>query len=351
VNRAFPGYLRSWLFWIALAVAVYFLCLMLGQGEFGSGTLRLGWPSPELYDQRWRRVLAAALVGFALAGAGVTLQALLRNPLADPYVLGISSGSAVGVMAWALLLTVVPQAVLHAPDFLLAAGRAIPAVIGAVITCILVFFLAQGRSRRGEVEAVQPVTLLLVGVVVSSMNAALLMLLNALAPHGLRSDMAVYLLGSISENELTLGMLRAAEIILLLGYLPVLLASRALNIASLSDVEATSLGVNIRRLRTIAFVCASVMTAAALLLSGPIGFVGLICPHICRSLVGPDHRKLLVAAPLCGAAFLMLADTAVRLAVMLNHGQLPVGVVTALCGGPFFLWLLRRKSSRMGAAA
>jgi iron complex transport system permease protein len=186
------------------------------------------------------------------------------------------------------------------------------------------------------------VTLLLVGVVVSAMNAAVLMVLNSFAPHGLKADLATYLLGSISENELTRPILWSAAGILLAGYLPVILASPALNIGSLSDVEAVSLGVQVQRLRTLCFLCASVMTAAALLLSGPIGFVGLICPHICRRIVGADHRKLIVAAPLCGAAFLMIADSAVRVAVTWNHGELPVGVVTALCGGPFFLWLLRR---------
>jgi iron complex transport system permease protein len=337
-------YLRVWAVWTGLAVLVYFACMMIGQGPFGRPGVTVGWPAHDLYLQRQPRVLAAGLIGFALAAAGVTLQALLRNPLADPYVLGISSGSAVGVMAWLLLVSgAAPALAAHLPDALLSAGRAGPAVAGALVTCVVVFLLARGRwAGGGGGGGIQPVTLLLVGVVLSAINAALLMVMNALAPHGLRADLATYLLGAIAENDLTPGLLAAAAALVAGGFLPVLLSANALNIGSLSDVEATSLGVAVHRLRTLAFCAASVMTAAAILLAGPIGFVGLICPHICRRLVGADHRKLLVAAPFCGAAFLMAADSAVRVAVTLNRGQLPVGVVTALCGGPFFLWLLRR---------
>jgi iron complex transport system permease protein len=339
------SYLRVWGVSLALAGAAFVCCLMLGQGEFGTGRLTFAWPGPDLLELRLARLLAAGMVGMALAAAGVTLQALLRNPLADPYVLGISSGSAVGVMSWMVLLSAGGGALAGGlPAWALAWGRSVPAVAGAVLTCILVFALARGRWAGGAEGSgvVQPVTLLLVGVVVSAMNAAVLMVLNALAPHGLKADLATYLLGSISENELTPRLLTTAGVVLVAGYLPVLLSAAALNVGSLSEVEATSLGVNVARLRSLCFVCASVMTGAALLLSGPIGFVGLICPHICRRLIGADHRRLLVAAPLAGAAFLMVADSGVRVAVVFNHGQMPVGVVTALCGGPLFLFLLRR---------
>ena len=321
-----------------------------------------GWAGPQLqtederitFDalrQRLPRVLAAGLVGMALAAAGVTLQALLRNALADPYVLGISSGSTVGVMAWMLLPVLWPAAFHAAPLVLLALGRSVPAVAGALLTCVVVFALARRRGGDGGMGGVQPVTLLLVGVVVSSINAALLLVLNSLAPAGLKSNLMVYLMGVISENELTPELMWVALAVLLAGYVPVLLSAAALNIGTLSDTEATSLGVSVQRLRTLCFVCASVMTGAAILLSGPIGFVGLICPHICRRLRGmgglgggADHRTLLIAAPLCGAAFLMVADTVVRVASTLNRGEFPVGVVTALCGGPFFLVLLRRRA-------
>jgi iron complex transport system permease protein len=295
-------------------------------------------------QQRLPRVLAAGLVGMALAAAGVTLQALLRNALADPFVLGISSGSTVGVMAWMLLPVLWPAAFHAAPQFLLAFGRSIPAIAGALLTCLAVFALAH---RRGASGGTQPLTLLLVGVVVSSINAALLMVLNSLAPAGLKANLAAYMMGLISENDLTPPLMWIALAVLLAGYLPVLLSAAALNVGTLPDAQAASLGVSVQRLRTLCFLCASIMTGAAILLSGPIGFVGLICPHICRRLRafgGPDHRLLLIAAPLCGAAFLMLADSLVRIGSTLNRGEFPVGVVTALCGGPFFLILLRRRA-------
>jgi iron complex transport system permease protein len=189
-----------------------------------------------------------------------------------------------------------------------------------------------------------PLTLLLVGVVVSAINGGVLMVLNSLAPAGIKADLMSYVMGSIS-TEITWGVLLMAVVVVAVGFVPILLSGRALNVGSLSDVEATSLGVNVGQLRTICFISASVMTGAAIMLSGPIGFVGLICPHICRGLVGADHRKLVVAAPLCGAAFLMAADTFVRATGGLFYGELPVGVVTALCGGPFFLMLLKRRGT------
>jgi iron complex transport system permease protein len=324
-----------------MAAGVFALCMFVS-GRVGGVGIDWGLPAdPFALEFRMQRVIAAAMVGFALAAAGVALQALLRNPLADPYVLGISSGSTVGVMIWLLAgRTILLAWFTSAAPLLLSMGRSVPAVLGAVVTCVVVFALS--RSRSG---GMQPVTLLLVGVVISSVNAAILMVLNSLAPQGVLSNFALFMLGSISEGQLTRPLLLVALAVLLAGYLPTLLSAAALNIGTFSDAEATSLGVNIQRLRTLSFVCASVMTGAAILLSGPIGFVGLICPHICRRLKvlgGADHRTLLIAAPLCGAAFLMLADSAVRVAATLNKGTFPVGVVTALCGGPFFLFLLRR---------
>lgn len=334
--------------WLAIAAGAFALSMCVS-GRVGEVWIDWAWPDESFLPFRLQRVLAAGLVGFALAAAGVTFQALLRNPLADPYLLGISSGSTVGVMVWLLATTtILPAAPEGAVFVLLTIGRSIPAVVGAVLTCLSVFFLARASSGRqwSQGGGLQPLTLLLVGVVVSSINAALLMLLNALAPHGLKADLATFLLGAISEANLTSTLLKVAAVILLAGYLPTLFSAHALNIGTLSDLQATSLGINIQRLRTMAFFCASIMTGSAILLSGPIGFVGLICPHICRRLKflgGPDHRTLLLAAPLCGAAFLMLADSAVRVSATFNRGEFPVGVVTALCGGPFFLFLLRRR--------
>ncbi|MCL2648908.1 MAG: iron ABC transporter permease [Phycisphaerales bacterium] len=327
--------LQMWSVWVLPAVAVFFLCMMVASEVKGVGFY---WPAENVRQFRVDRVLGAAVVGFALAAAGVTLQALLRNPLADPYILGISSGSSVGVMAWLLL------SVTWKGDgwirWLLKQGQIGPAVAGAVITCLLVFALARPRKGSGGMDRL---TLLLVGVVVSAINGAVLMVLNWLAPAGVKADLISYMMGSIEKNVTPLTFWLAVTVIVL-GYLPILLSGRALNIGSLSDVEATSMGVNVAKLRTLCFISASVMTGAAIILSGPIGFVGLICPHITRGLVGADHRKLTVAAPFCGAIFLMLADTLVRgTSGCFSLGELPVGVVTALCGGPFFLILLHNR--------
>ncbi len=340
------GYLRVWIVWLLIAGAAFALCMMLGQGDFGTRGVTFGWPEQSIRVFRVQRILAAGIVGMALAAAGVTLQALLRNPLAEPYVLGISSGSAVGVMLWLLLTGPLYAQVAASPALttFVAAGRSIPAVTGALLTCILVFAIARRRGGAGG-GGIEPVTLLLVGVVVSAMNAAVLMVVNAMVEKGLKADLASYMLGSILESDLSWKLLASSALVLLIAYVPVILSGPALNVGSLSDVEATSMGVNLRHMRLLCFISASVMTGAALMLSGPIGFVGLICPHICRRLGpigGADHRKLVVAAPLCGAAFLMLADTGVRVTQNIVGTQFPVGVVTALCGGPFFLFLLRR---------
>ena len=353
------GYLRLWVLAVLVAGAAFLLSVCVGP-DILSRRMHFGWPMgvqgpvgdagaafTNFMEVRGYRVLAAAVVGFALGAAGVTLQALLRNPLADPYVLGISSGASVGVMFWLMVSAValgIPAVATSATwRGVLHYGATVPAVVGAILTCVIVFALARRRGGGGGAE-LDPLTLLLVGVIVSAINGSVLMLMNSIVPHGLREDLMAYMLGTVSNNvdALLLGLAGAA---LLAGYVPVLLAGRALNVGSLSDAESTSLGVNVRRLRAMCFVCASIMTAAAIALAGPIGFVGLICPHVCRMIFGADHRKLIVAAPFCGAALLMLADSFVRSTLGTFNGELPVGVVTALAGGPFFMVLLKRRGS------
>ncbi len=336
-----PAYARLWGLWLLVALVAAGGCLLVGVGD--NRGVSLGWPGGEILEIRALRVLPAGLVGLALAGAGVALQALLRNPLADPFVLGISSGGSVGVMLWLLLTGPLWAAAarLSGPvKFLLEQGQAVPAMAGAIATCVVVYVMAWPRRRDGG--SADPLTLLLVGVVVSAVNGAILTLLNALAPGGVRNNFFNYMTGAIS-NDITWTGFAVAGLLVAVGYVPLVLAGRALNVGSLSDLEATSLGLNISRLRSLCFLSASVMTAAAILLAGPIGFVGLICPHICRGLMGADHRKLVVATPLCGAAFLMVTDTFVRASAGVFHGELAVGVITALLGGPFFLVLLKQR--------
>ena len=337
-------YLAYWTWGIAAAALVFWFCLNVGEDLFPHPHVTFAWPDSAVLALRLGRVGTAALVGAALAASGVVLQGLLRNPLAEPYVLGISAGSTVGVMVWLVLGTQLAAAAgiggfaAALPDWV-QYGQAAPALIGALVACALVFVIARAVSPAG----IDPLTLLLVGVVLSAFCGALVMLLNSLAPHHIKEDIFDILVGHVAETpapELTIG-----GGVFALGWGVAIASAGALNIASLSETEATSLGVRLGRLRTVCFVAASVMTAASITLARSIGFVGLICPHVCRMLFGSDHRQLIVTAPFCGAIFLMLADALVQVLRPVFPAFVPVGVVTALIGAPFFLILLARRGA------
>ncbi|MCG3177704.1 MAG: Hemin transport system permease protein HmuU [Phycisphaerae bacterium] len=322
----------SLLAWAAAAA----ICLCFGPG--GSLRLELGdrlvtLLSPSLLKLRLGRVLAASLIGAGLAAAGVTFQALLRNPLASPYILGISSGATVGVVVGLYVALAFPNSILaQAPQHVLALAFGV-ATIG------LVYLLAR---RRGQLD---PLTLLLVGVMVTAFNGAVIMVFNLMVPGGIRGDFVVWMMGMVSENVRwsTLGWVAAG---IGAGIAVMLALAQQFNLQSLGEQTARTLGVRLQRLRVVSFFVASGVTALAVSISGPIGFVGLICPHICRRLFGPDHRVLMVTATAFGAIFLLAADTLVRTVAPSTGGEVPVGVVTALFGGPFFIYLLRRHYAR-----
>lgn len=314
------------------------LCLLVG-------STGLGKPAYGGWSIRMEPVLLASLIGAALASAGVAYQAILRNPLADPYLLGVSSGAALAAYLWRFNFTAS-----LATGFLasvgLAAGQQIFAFAGALISVGIVFLLA---TRRGRLE---PITLLLVGVIVNAVNGALFLLLNQLfrdMPG--TGDPLSFLIGAIQQNLTLTGELTGAAIIAI-GWVILLVLSGQLNAASVSDAEARSLGVRINRLRWITLIVASLVTASAVALSGPIGFIGLVCPHLARLLVGSDQRRLLPVATALGAALLAVADSAARLLSMpsLAQTRLSVGVLTALLGGPFFLLLLVQARRRKAVA-
>ncbi len=329
-------YLRYWLIALIATGMIMLLSFMIGPGD-GHG-ISFGWPSNDIFSVRVFPVLAAAIVGAALAGSGVVLQSMLRNPLADPLILGIASGSNLAAVVWLLYGSFfLAKATAHGlPPFLMPTGTALFATVGAIISIVVVFFLA----RRRNTNTLEPVTLLLVGIVVSAFNGAATTILHALAPLQQKREILNYLMGYI-DDSVTGRDLLVSLTVFIIGWLIACACGNALNIASFSDEEITSLGIRISRLRTLSFISASIMTAAAISLAGPIGFVGLICPHICRAIFGPDHRQLLVTAPFAGASFLMLAYAFVHSTI--NWGYIPIGVVTALCGGPFFLILLRQR--------
>jgi iron complex transport system permease protein len=292
-----------------------------------------------LFGLRLPRAVLAALVGAALAGAGTALQALLRNPLAEPFVLGVSGGAALGgtlvlVAAAGLSRLLGPAAEAVAGPSPVAAG----AVAGAAASTVLVFGLGRIGGR------LVPEAALLVGIVFNAFAAGVITLLKMLVPPEQAARLLYWLMGAIGHEEPGTLAVGATLVLLSLGAL-VLLSAR-LNLLTLGDDEAASLGVDVRRVRAAVFFAASAATGAAVALAGMVGFVGLIVPHLVRRAVGPDHRLLLPASILFGAAFLVVADTGARLAFLPLGTEPPVGALTAFLGGPFFLWLLRREARR-----
>jgi iron complex transport system permease protein len=314
---------------ISAAAVALVMVLCLSVGSEGAG-----WADASSRQFRWESAVNAALIGAALAGAGVAYQALLRNPLADPYLLGVSSGGY--LMSYAWQLPTFAKLVALTGGFAALSQQSV-SFLGALAAVSIVLGLA---GRRGRLE---PVTLLLVGVIVNAVNGSVFLLINALA-RGLPANGGAmgFLVGGI--QYITRDQRWTAFALIAVGWIVLLYLSGQLNLASLDDGEAESMGVRIHRLRWIALIAASLMTAAAVAISGPIGFVGLVCPHVGRLLVGSDQRRLLPVATAIGAILLMAADALCR---YLSNGNLvgsllPVGVLTGLLGGPFFLWLLFR---------
>jgi iron complex transport system permease protein len=291
------------------------------------GGLLFAWPEPDVARFRWTAVTVAGTVGAALAVSGVLLQALLRNPLASPFILGVSSGAALGVMTAAYAGHVLGRALFP------GAANALPALVGAMATLAVVFLLGQ---RRGWLD---PVSLVLIGVVVSAICAALIMFLHHLVPLGLRGDLLRWMAGSIPQH--VGGMTLGAAIAVTAGGVGVGMAmGRAMDAATLADDEARSVGLSIGPLRLALFTVAGALAALAVTLAGPIGFVGLVAPHAARMLIGPRHTLLVPGAALAGITLLVAGDVASQI-VSVGGGRVPVGVFTALIGGPAFIWLLR----------
>ena len=278
-----------------------------------------------LLQLRLGRAFAAFVTGAMLALAGAMMQALLRNPLADPYVLGVSGGAAVGALA-ALLFAGAAWAVDAA------------AFAGALAVAALLFVLAY-RDLRGAGEGDAP-TLLLTGVIIGSGCAALVALMLALAPDNRLRGMVFWLIGDLSATPAR----PLPWVILIAALLFALRAARSLNVAAMHADLAATFGIRVGKLRQGLFLCTALLTAGAVSSAGSIGFVGLIVPHACRFAWGPDHRLLLPAATLAGGSFLVLADTLAR--SVAAPQQLPVGAITALIGVPVFLLQLHHVRRR-----
>jgi iron complex transport system permease protein len=283
-----------------------------------------------LVDVRLPRVVLGALVGAGLASAGVAFQAVLRNPLADPFLLGVSGGALLGRVIWASLGASDPLE----PGL----GAPIAAFVGALGTLAVLFGLtrAGGRTRS--------VTLLLVGVVLNAFFSAVVLFLLTAGDTARTRDLFFLLVGTIPSHPWPVLALVASLVLSAVAALTA--GAHRLNLLSLGEETATHLGVRVERATWAAIAVASLATAAAVAFAGIIGFVGLVVPHALRLALGPDHRVLVPAASLGGAAFLVLADAGAR--TLLEPVQLPVGVLTAGIGGPFFLVLLWRRLREVG---
>ncbi len=268
------------------------------------------------------RATLAGLVGAGLSVSGVIFQALLRNPLADPYILGVSSGAAVGAIVAILLGLSTLSLGLPAASFL-----------GALLTVLGVFYFGRQNGK------IHPNTLLLAGVIIGSFLSAVIMFFISVSQREELHTIIFWLMGDFSLSNYRM----VAMIIpyIFFGFLLLYLHARQLNLVLSGEEYALQLGVDVERLRLISYVSASLITAASVSVCGLIGFVGLIVPHSVRLIFGPDHRLLLPASGLAGAAFLIASDTLAR--TLLAPVELPVGVITAAFGGPFFIYLLRTR--------
>lgn len=282
-----------------------------------------------LFSARLPRILLAALVGMALATAGGAFQTLLRNPLADPFILGVSGGAALGsVLAVGLGLPFIWISII--------------AFVGAILVMVGIIGVARARGKFRSTE------LLLIGVIFNAFCFALILFVNSMVTMEEAYQILFLLIGNLEEVGLhTVGIV---AIFVLSGFAVLTFVARKMNLLSMSDSEARSLGVHTDRLRMVVFVAASMMVGAAVAASGLIGFVGLFIPHAVRLVFGSDNRLLIPASGIAGAAFLVIADAIAR-TVLMNTAyatQLPVGVITALVGAPCFMVLMMKMNGRIG---
>jgi iron complex transport system permease protein len=282
-----------------------------------------------IFDVRLPRVLTAMLVGGGLALAGTVFQALLRNPMADPYIIGTAAGASLGAIAGLMAPILMPALVIGAGSSWLGLGVVqVLAFAGGLGTVLLVYAVSRANGR------VPVVTLLLTGYAVSSVLAAGVALLMFFSGQHLGAIFG-WLMGSLAAANWT--NLAFAAPLLAVSAALLVVRWRGLNLLLLGDGPASHLGLDVEREKLTLTMLATLATSTVVAISGTIGFVGLVVPHVLRLAIGPDHRLLLPASVLYGATLLALADLGARLA-----GGIPVGIVTALIGAPFFIWLLRR---------
>jgi len=288
--------------------------------------------SGAIWELRGLRVLAGAIVGAALGVGGAMLQSLLRNPLASPDLLGVTSGAGLAVMVVAFIAYRLGE---PAPGAGLVGAAALLGALGALA---VVYSISQ---RRGLVD---PVALVLVGVIVGLIAAAGSTTLESMLPPDPARAATRWMFGSLSD-ETSWGALRLVGVVTLLVIAGAACLGPSMDAAALSDEEAHAVGVPIGTLRLLLFLGSGALAAGAIVLAGPIGFVGLVAPHAVRLLAGPGHRGVVLGSALAGAALVVLADAVVK-SLDLPGGRLPIGVLTSLIGGPVFVLMLRSSRSR-----
>ena len=307
---------------LSLGEAVRALAGLARHGTDATGTFPT-WAPGLLLDIRLPRIALAVITGAALSTAGASFQGVFRNPLAEPYLLGVSAGAGLGATI----------AIIWRPLAALGVyGVPVLAFVGATAAAFLVYRLATFSGRTGSAS------LLLSGVAVGSSLTAVMSFLMVATEYDLRT-VVVWLMGGFTTATWT--KVAIALPVVGAGFIYMMLMSRRMNLLLMGEERARELGIDSQRTRRNLMIVASLTTAAAVAFSGLIGFVGLMVPHIMRLLVGPDHRRLLPTVALFGALLLLVADTVAR--TVLAPAEIPVGIITAVAGGPFFLYLLRAR--------
>ncbi len=283
-----------------------------------------------IWQIRVPRVLLAAIVGAGLAISGAAIQALVRNSIADPYILGVSSGASVGATSVILLGTF---------SFLGVYALSLAAFIGALMAVIIVFMLARVHGR------VSVIRLLLAGIAVSLVLSAItnFMLMMSKEEGGMKAVMH-WMLGSLAGAKWS--NIMVPFLVFIVAYTALRIYARHLNVLLLGEESAVTLGISLERFRLLLLIIVSLLTGVLVAVSGSIGFIGLIIPHIVRMGVGSNYRLVLPFSALTGAVFLVWADAFAR--IVIAPEEMPIGIITAICGCPFFIWMLRKQSYSFG---
>lgn len=274
---------------------------------------------------RLPRVLLAVLVGGALATAGVIMQGLFRNPMADPGLLGVSSGSALMVGVAIIFPVSLPAAFLLYEQMIFA-------VVGSLVVCAVIFLISLRHQHGGMIQ------LLLAGIAINALCGAAISILSYVGDEQQLRQLTLWMMGSLGQAQWPTLLVAASFAV------PAMIATAwlatTLNLLQLGDEEAHYLGVNVKRKRQLLLLLSSLLVGAAVSVSGVIGFIGLVIPHLIRMTIGADHRWLLPCSTLAGACLLLVADTLAR--TLVQPAEMPVGLLTSLIGGPYFLWLILR---------